>query len=313
MSQHIAEEYHPSASPEEANLNYAEQSAGHVSDQGLTSDNHETHATEEHVEHEISLAAEPLINYNGFNITNSLVNTWLVVFILVVFSVILRGKLKLIPKGLQNMVEIIVEGALNLADSVTGARKKTMKMFPIVFSIFVFVLVNNWMGLLPGIGSIGYIEQAHGHSVFIPFFRGGTADMNTTLALALISVVASNLFGIFAVGTWKYINKFVNIKALMAVPANIFKDPTVVIVNPIKFFVGIIEIVGEVAKVASLSFRLFGNVFAGEVLLASMAAILAVGLPIPFMFLELIVGVIQALIFAMLTTVYFSIAMSEDH
>jgi len=264
------------------------------------------------VSHEVTLAAEPIAQIGGFSITNSLLNTWIVVAILFIFALTLRSKLKLIPKGLQNLFEIVVDGSLNLCDSVTNDRKKSMKVFPIIFSFFIFILISNWMGLVPGVGSIGFIETEGGHSIFVPYFRGGTADLNTTLALALIAVVGSNLFGIIAVGGWKYFNKFVNLKTLGHIPSHIKKDPSVVIVNPIKFFVGIVEIIGEVAKVASLSFRLFGNVFAGEVLLSSLAVILAFGLPIPFMFLEVIVGIIQALIFGMLTLVYFSIAMTEE-
>ncbi len=153
-----------------------------------------------------------------------------------------------------------------------------------------------------------------GHEMFVPLLRGGTADLNTTLALALFAVIASNVFGFFVVGIWRHFNKYVNIKALAEIPLKIKKEPTIAFVNPIKFFVGIIEIIGEVAKVASLSFRLFGNIFAGEVLLASMAVLFAFVLPIPFIFLEVIVGMIQALIFAMLMLVYFSIASTaEEH
>lgn len=172
--------------------------------------------------------------------------------------------------------------------------------------------MNNWLGLIPGIGSIGFIESGQGEAIFVPFLRGGTADLNTTLALALFAVIGSNIFGIFIVGGWKLFNKYINLKILAEIPRKIKKDPTVIIINPIKFFVGIIEIIGEVAKVASLSFRLFGNVFAGEVLLSSMAVIFAFVLPVPFMFLEVIVGLIQALIFAMLMLVYFTIASTEE-
>lgn len=264
------------------------------------------------VSHEATLAAEPIAHFGDFPITNSLLNTWIVVAILFIFAIVLRSKLKIIPKGFQNLFEIVVDGALNLCDSVTNDRKKTLKVFPIVFSFFIFILIANWMGLVPGIGSIGFVETEGAHSIFVPFFRGGTADLNTTLALSLIAVIGSNIFGIIAVGGWKYFNKFVNLKVLASIPFQIKKDPSVIIVNPIKFFVGIVEIIGEVAKIASLSFRLFGNVFAGEVLLSSLAVILAFGLPIPFMFLEVIVGIIQALIFGMLTLVYFSIAMTEE-
>jgi len=264
------------------------------------------------VQHEITLSAEPIFELGGFNITNSMLNTWLVVFILVVFTFVLRLKIKKIPKGIQNIFEMVLEAGLDLCDSVTHDRKKTMKIFPVVFTLFVFILLNNWMGILPGIGSIGFIETSATHSIFVPYFRGGTADLNTTLALALMVVVLANVFGFATVGIWKYFNKFINIKALVHIPFKVKKDPTVLIVNPIKFVVGLIEVVGEIAKVASLSFRLFGNVFAGEVLLSSIAVIFSFGLPIPFMFLEIIVGIIQALIFSMLTLVYFSIAVTEE-
>lgn len=264
----------------------------------------ETH----HTHHEITLAAEPIYQIGQFNITNSLLNTWIVVILIALFSLIIRSKLRQIPKGIQNVFEIIIEGALNLCDSVTGDRQKSEKVFPIVFTFFIFILLNNWLGLVPGIGSIGFIE---GHT-FVPYFRGGTADLNTTLALALISVIGANIFGIITVGGWKYLNKFVNFKAFAEIPRKIKKDVSIIIVNPIKFFVGIVEIIGEIAKVASLSFRLFGNIFAGEVLLSSIAVIFAFVLPIPFMFLEVIVGIIQALIFGMLTLVYYSIASTKE-
>ncbi len=127
-----------------------------------------------------------------------------------------------------------------------------------------------------------------------------------------MAVIGANLFGVFSIGIWKTFNKYVNLKALGGIFTKIRKEPTVIIVAPITFFVGIIEIIGEFAKVASLSFRLFGNVFAGEVLLASMAALIAYVVPVPFMFLEILVGVIQALIFSILLVVYFTIS-ATDH
>jgi F-type H+-transporting ATPase subunit a len=209
---------------------------------------------------------------------------------------------------------MIVDGALNMADSVTGDRKKTLRIFPIVFTIFLFILLNNWFGLLPGVGSIGFLEKTAGHSAFVPFLRGGTADLNTTLALALFSVLGANIFGIFVVGAWRHFNKFVGVKSILEIPKKVLKEPAIIFVNPIKFFVGIVEIIGEIAKVASLSFRLFGNIFAGEVLLSSLSLIFAFIIPIPFIFLEIIVGIVQALIFAMLTLVYFTIASTvEEH
>jgi len=264
------------------------------------------------VQHESTLFAEPIFHLGKFTVTNSLLNSWVAVFILAVIFIIIGKKVKNIPRGLQNIFEFILEEALKLADSITGNRKRSEKFLPISLALFLFILVNNWLGLLPGMGTIGFIEAEGAHKVFVPLFRGGTADLNTTLALALFAVVASHVMGAITVGVWDHFNKFINIKSLLAIPGKIKKDVTIVLVNPIKAFVGIVEIIGEVAKVASLSFRLFGNIFAGEVLLASMMALFAFILPLPFIFLEIIVGLIQALIFAMLTLVFMTIATSQE-
>jgi len=269
----------------------------------------------EQIVHENTLYAEPIFHVGSFPITNSLLNSWLVVLIVVILALFLqRRKIRLIPRGLQNALEMVFELFFGLFDMVTGSRAKTLKFAPFVMTFFFFVLISNWMGLLPGVGSIGQVALEHGEKVFIPYFRGGTADLNTTLALAIIGVVMSHILGVIALGWWKYLNKFLNFKVLLEIPKKVIKEPTILLVNPIKFFVGIIEIIGEFAKIASLSFRLFGNIFAGEVLLASMSAILAFGLPLPFMFLEVIVGLIQALIFSILVLIYLSIATTaEEH
>jgi len=274
----------------------------------------ETHTGSHEIKHEQTLFAEPLVHMGSFTLTNSLLNSWLVVLIVIIFSLSLKSKMKEIPRGLQNAMEAVVDMFMGVFDSVTGDREKSLRFFPLAFSFFVFILISNWMGLLPGVGSIGQVVSEHGEYVFIPYFRGGTADLNTTLALAIIGVVVSHIFGVLAIGIWNYLNKFINIKAFLEIPKKIKKDPTIIFVNPVKAFVGLIEIVGEIAKIASLSFRLFGNIFAGEVLLASMSAILAFGLPIPFMFLEVIVGLIQALIFTMLILAYLTMNTSaEEH
>lgn len=271
-------------------------------------------STTQEVSHEATLFAEPIFHIGSFTVTNSLIMSWATVFILVAMFVIVGKKIKKVPKGLQNIFEMLLDEGLKLADSVTGSRKKSEKFLPISLALFLFVLVNNWLGLLPGVGTVGFVENgAHG-SIFVPILRGGTADLNTTLALALFAVVASHVMGIIAIGAWKHLNKFLNLESFLAIPKKIKKDPSVILVNPIKAFVGVVEVIGEVAKVASLSFRLFGNIFAGEVLLASMMALFAFLLPLPFIFLEIIVGIIQALIFGMLTMVFMTIATSaEEH
>ncbi len=264
--------------------------------------------------HEATLYAEPIFQLGNFNVTNSLLHSWLAVLVIIVIALTIRFKIRKIPKGIQNYAETVLEGALNLADSVTGSREKSLKFMPFVFPLFIFILLNNWLGLLPGIGSIGFFAAEEGHQIFIPFLRGGTADLNMTLALSIIAVVATHIFGVMMSGVWNHLNRFIGFNLFLEIPRKIFKEKeyTALLVNPIKFFVGLIEIISEVAKVASLSFRLFGNIFAGEVLLAAMAAIFAFVLPVPFIFLEVLVGVIQALIFAMLTLVFLTV-MTTSH
>jgi len=261
--------------------------------------------------HESTLYAEPLYQIGSFQITNALFTSWIAVIILITIAILLRKKLQEIPKGIQNFFEIILDATLSLCDQITGNRQITNKVFPLAISVFFFVLINNWMGILP-FGGFGLVETNHSRSVFIPFIRSGTADINTTLALSLLAVIGANIFGIISIGIWKTFNKYINLNAIGGIPGKIKADPMVLVVAPVTFFVGLLELVGEFAKVASLSFRLFGNVFAGEVLLLSMSALLAYGLPIPFLFLEIFVGVIQAFIFAVLILLYFTIA-SQDH
>jgi F-type H+-transporting ATPase subunit a len=263
------------------------------------------------VNHEVTLYAEQITHIGPLPVTNSLITSWVAVFVIVVIAITLRLKIKQIPKGIQNFFEIMLSGALSLCDQVTGNRKISQKVFPLAFTIFMFVLVNNWLGILP-LGGFGLIEKGSEGSAFIPFIRSGTADINTTLALSLMAVIGANIFGIISIGVWKTFNKYVNLKSLGSMVTKVRKEPTVLVVAPVTFFVGVLELIGEFAKIASLSFRLFGNVFAGEVLLLSMSALLAYGLPIPFLFLEIFVGVIQAFIFAILVLVYFTIA-SQDH
>jgi F-type H+-transporting ATPase subunit a len=264
------------------------------------------------VKEEISLSAEPIYHLGSFTITNSLLNTWLVVLIIIALAILVKRKISMIPRGIVNWFEVGIEEALNLFDQVTGSREKSLKVFPLIFTFFIFILLNNWLGLIPGLNAIGYIKEQNQEAIFVPYFRGGTTDLNTTLALSLIAFFLIHVFGIIAVGIWKYFNKFINIKALIEIPKKFLKNPAVILINPIKFFVGLIEIVGEIAKVVSLSFRLFGNIFAGEVLLMSIALIFAYVVPIPFLLLEIIVGLIQALVFSMLTLVFLTIAMAEE-
>src|ERR1035437_291094 len=262
------------------------------------------------ISEKITLFAEPIHQYGSFTVTNSLLTSWFAVAILIILALALRSKLKTIPGKLQNIFEMILEGALGMCDQVTNDRALSMRIFPIAITVFFFILVSNWLGIMP-LGGFGIVARGKEGLTFIPFLRGATADINTTLALAVMAVIGANVFGVVSIGLWKTFNKYVNLKALVKIFKEVRKDATIIIVAPITFFVGLIEIVGEFAKIASLSFRLFGNVFAGEVLLASMAALVAYIVPIPFLFLEILVGVIQALIFSILLVVYFTIGASD--
>jgi F-type H+-transporting ATPase subunit a len=196
------------------------------------------------------------------------------------------------------VAEALVEVMLSYADSVTNDRKMSLRFLPMVGSIFFFVLLANWMGLLPGFGTIGLNEVEEGHVILVPFFRAASADLNFTIGLALVSVVTAQIYGMQTVGKLKYWGKFF-------VPP--WKSPYF-----IGTFVGLLEFISEFAKIISFSFRLFGNVFAGEVLLMAMGFLAPYLTPIPFMFLEIFVGVVQATVFAMLSLVFFTIA-TQSH
>ncbi len=261
------------------------------------------------MEHEVTIYAEKIFNLGSMPITNSLLASFLSIVVVGLIIGSLRIKKRGAPTGLQNLFEMVIEGAVGLAESVTGSKQKAMLFLPFVLPLFFFILINNWLGLLPGIGSIGFSEEGH----FVPLFRGATADLNTTLALALVAIFITHLAGVKLVGLRAHANKFLAYKTILQIPKEIKKgNYQAMVVNPIKFFVGLIEFVGELSKTASLSLRLFGNVLAGEILLGTMMSIFAFILPIPFLFMEIFVGLIQATIFAILSLVFLSI-MSENH
>ena len=162
----------------------------------------------EQITYETTLFAEPISHVGSFTITNALLTSWFAVFIIIILSVVLRKKLSEVPKslGLQNIFEVFVDGALDLCDQVTNSRAISVKVFPIAITVFFFVLINNWLGLLP-LGGLGLLEKSHEGLAFVPFLRGGTADVNTTIALAIMAVLGANLFGVFSIGMWKIFNK----------------------------------------------------------------------------------------------------------
>lgn len=263
------------------------------------------------------LAAEPVFQVSGLLITNSYINSTLTMLGFVIFAVVLGVVIKgsayqsgrLAPTGLVNFFEGVVEVLLSYIDGVTKDRKKSLQFLPIIGTLFLFILISNWIGLIPGVGSIGRYLVHDGHVELIPLFRPATSDLNTTLALAVFAVVLSHLLGVMAIGFFKYANKFIKLGDLWHAVLSL--SPVKIFVAIVEFMVGIIEVFSEVAKMVSLSLRLFGNVFAGEVLLTVLASLVAYGVPIPFMLLELLVGLIQAVVFSMLTLVYLTMATME--
>lgn len=248
------------------------------------------------------LAPDRLFTIGSFPITNTMLNVWIAIIFFLVLGFFLRRSLSLRPGKLQNFLEYILESVLGTFDQVTGDRKKTLKFLPIVGTIFFFILISNWIGLLPGIGSITY-----GHK---EMFRPANTDLNLTVVMALVAVIGSHLMGLFTVGVFTHIGKYIQV---VGVIKSIKKGPIAIFAALIEFMVGILEIISEMAKVLSLSLRLFGNIFAGEVLIVVIRSLVGIVVPAPFMMLELLVGLIQAAVFAILTLVYFTVASSEPH
>lgn len=249
-----------------------------------------------------TFAPEVLALPGGVAITNTMVNVWLAMAIFLFLGIMLRRRMGLRPGRLQNACEYILESLFGYLDQVTGSREKTVRFLPVVGSVFFFILLSNWLGLLPGTGSITV-----GHA---PLFRPANTDLNLTVAMALVSVISSHIFAFGSIGFFAHANKFIQIGTIVK---SFRHGPIAVFTAVVEFMVGIIEIVGEVAKVVSLSLRLFGNVFAGEVLISVIGALVAAVVPAPFMLLEVLVGLIQASVFAMLTTVYLTVATAAPH
>jgi F-type H+-transporting ATPase subunit a len=236
-----------------------------------------------------SFAPETIFHIGAFPVTNTILDTLLVDAVIIWGIFYLNKKISLVPNNpFQNAVESIVEMFYGLTESI--AQKTAAKIFPYFMSFFIFILLINWSSLIPGVGTIGIRE----HGELIPLFRGATSDLNMTLGLALISAIATHAMSIKTVGIKDYLSRYFSF-------------------NPINLFVGILEIISEVTKVISLSFRLFGNIYAGEVVILTVSSIFAFIFPLPFLLLEIIVGLVQALVFAMLTMVFMAILTTSHN
>lgn len=314
----------------------------------------------------IFIRAEVVLHLFGFSITNTLLATWLTMVVLIVSSWAITRKMKQVPGRWQGLLEMLIEGIYNLVKGVAGP-KWTRQFFPIVMTIFLFLIASNLLGLTPLYGGWGVLEpaeeihtqgvvepveeahpqgaqpvewlneshtvglwvnseeqeeQAGGEELYFlaPMFRSAATDLNTTLALALVSVMMTQFFGVKALGP-SYFGKFIAVgsvkRALTRKGVGCVGRIGALGLSFIDLFVGVLEIISEISKIVSFSFRLFGNIFAGEVLLGVMAFLIPYLMSLPFYGLEIFVGVVQALVFMMLTVAFFVIAISghgaEEH
>lgn len=265
----------------------------------------------------VPVSAEKIFSIGALPVTNSLLTGWVVVGLFVLFAASLSRGRKIVPRGLQNAFEAFIEFALGFMDQVTHDRARSRRFLPIVGTLFPLILLSNWMGLLPGFGSFGFGCAAKG-SECRPLLRAATSDLNFTLAMGLTAVVVSHVFGMVTLGFFAHWNKFIQLghvfhgiaEMRMMKPGEAAMRFFTMI---IEFGVGLIELMSEVAKIISLSLRLFGNIFAGEVLLSVLSSLIAWLLPAPFIFMELGVGIVQALVFSMLTLVYLTLATEKPH
>jgi F-type H+-transporting ATPase subunit a len=239
----------------------------------------------------VVLKAEELGTIFGFPLTNSILMAWLVMALLIGFSILFRKKIAMVPGMIQTAIEWAVEGALAYISETLESEVLARRFFPLLATIFLFILFVNELEFFPGVGSIGIF---HGHEL-VPFFHAPTADLNFTLALAFIAFFTIEITGLAALGVFKYTSKYVNLT------------------SPVGFAVGIIEFISNLGRLISFSFRLFGNVFAGEVMILVIGTFVPYLLPVPFMGFEMFIGLIQALVFSMLTLFFIKLAVMEPH
>ncbi len=273
---------------------------------------------------QIKIQPDLIFNIGPLPVTNTLLCTWISILILVGFFFFATRRRALIPSGVQNLAEYLVEYMLGLVEGTSG-KEKGRKFFPLVATFFVFILVSNLLDVIPGVDTVGTINHdairaAHitsqpvfGFLLFgdlsdklIPWIRPATSDLNLNFAMSLIVVITCQFLGFYTLGPLEHLGKYFNLRTFIK-SARKF-DFAGMFQGFIEFFVGIIDIISEVARIISLAFRLFGNIFAGSAVLAVFAFILPFLSDVIFIPLELFVAFIQALVFALLTLVYLETA-----
>jgi F-type H+-transporting ATPase subunit a len=241
----------------------------------------------------MSIAPDALFNVFGFPVTNTVITTLITDIILILIVILVSRKIALKPSGPQNIIEMAITYFYDLTYETAG--KKASFIYPWVVTFFLFIVISNLVAQFPGFETIRFHTASSGEEG-VPLLRAATSDLNATLALAVTSVIATNFLGIKHIGIKAYISKFVSFRMF-----------------PIFMFVGILEFANELTKFISFSFRLLGNIFAGESMLSRIYALFPIGLPLPFIALELMVAVIQGLVFAMLTMAFMHIMTDTSH
>ena len=258
-----------------------------------------------------SLPAEEVFTIFGFHVTNSIIGAWITIIFLVGFSYVITRRMKIVPGRLQSIFELMVGWLYNFCKSVAG-EENGRRFFPIVATIFLFVAFNAWLSLVPGFGSIE-IVNAEGHHVHL--IRGANTDINTPLAIALFSFLFVEFFGFKTLGM-RYLKKFINVGQLFGGLRKIFRGKiraglSGIFTGCIDIFVGFLETLSELVRIVSFTFRLFGNMTAGELLILFTVFLIPWIVAVPFYGLEMLVGFVQALIFCGLTLVFLTLATAH--
>lgn len=238
----------------------------------------------------ISLAPEVLFYIGSWPISNTLFWFFWLWLAFLIGALILRANLKMVPGKGQNFAELIIVGAYEFTESIIGKGKRARRVFPLVSTMFFFVLAANLLAYIPGQAAITLNRGGE----IVPLFRSIIADYSLVFMMTMITVITVQIIAVIVSGPFRYLGKFINLR------------------SPLKFFLGIMDLIGEVAKIVSLSFRLFGNIFAGEVLGAVMLFLMPFFVPLPFMFLGLLTAVVQAFVFSVLTLVFISMALEIE-
>lgn len=251
----------------------------------------------------IAIAPDTIFYIGSYPVTNTFLCTWICIIVLLVLCYFGTRRRDMIPRGFQNAFEWMIEALLNLVEGIAG-KEKGRKFFPLVATLFLFIALGNLMDVIPGIDTIGTISPGvHASSFWLtgnlsnqitPWLRPPTTDINLNLGMALVSVVAAQIFGFMTLGAGEQISKYLNFRALFT------HGP----MGIVEFFVGILEIVSELGRLISFSFRLFGNIFAGSILLAIFAFLIPVLPDIIFIPFEIFIAGIQAFVFAFLTLLF---------